>query len=126
MSLNSDPWLCALYRIFSLREKRASLHSTKDWAATSAFVTKILCSRAAHDKPEQVITGYKNEETRLIAEKGKVTKKVLRILPQELHEKARIKLAVLDAAESLEVLRIYPGLDLKTFGGLYQIRVNDT
>jgi proteic killer suppression protein len=73
-----------------------------------------------------VIKGYTNEETRLIAERGKVTKKVLRILPRELHEKARIKLAVLDAAESLDVLRVYPGLDLKTFGGRYQIRINDT
>jgi proteic killer suppression protein len=73
-----------------------------------------------------VIKGYKNAETRLIAERGKVTKRVLRILPRELHDKARIKLAALDAAENLEVLRAYPGLDLKTFAGMYQMRINDT
>ena len=75
---------------------------------------------------DSMIIGYKNEETRLIAERGKVTKRMLRLLPRELHEKARVKLAVLDAADSLEVLRVYPGLDLKTFGGRYQIRINDT
>jgi plasmid maintenance system killer protein len=57
---------------------------------------------------------------------GEEPKKVIRLLPRELHEKARIKLAALDAAESLDVLRGYPGLDLKTFEGICQIRINDT
>lgn len=86
----------------------------------------LLCYVAHHYILTTMIKGYKNEETRLIAEGGRVTKRMLRILPRELHEKARIKLAVLDAVESLEVLRAYPGLDLKTFGGIYQMRINDT
>ena len=87
----------------------------------------LLCCVAYHYTLATImIKGYKNEETRLIAEGGRVTKRMLCILPRELHEKARIKLAVLDAPENLAVLRAYPGLDLKTFGGIYQIRINDT
>lgn len=82
--------------------------------------------RLIRETNEQMIKGYKNVETRAIAEGARVSKQMLRVLPRQLHEKARVKLAVLDAAQSLEVLRVYLGLDLKTFQGFYQMRINDT
>jgi proteic killer suppression protein len=57
------------------------------------------------------------------------TKVSLRLLPAELHEKARIKLARLHAAESLEDLRGLPGNRLEKLkgdrSGTFSIRVND-
>jgi proteic killer suppression protein len=60
---------------------------------------------------------------------GRRTKRALRLLPAKLHEKARIKLARLHAAESLMDLASLPGSRLEKLhgdrAGQYSIRVND-
>ena len=57
------------------------------------------------------------------------SKAALRLLPADLHGKARIKLARLHAAESLEDLASLPGNRLEKLkgdrAGLYSIRLND-
>ncbi len=60
---------------------------------------------------------------------GKVTKVALKLLPQELHHKAQIKLARLSAATSLQDLRELRGNRLESLKGdrlgQHSIRVND-
>lgn len=60
---------------------------------------------------------------------GRRTKPALRVLPASLHERARIKLARLHAAESLNDLATLPGSRLEKLmgdrAGQYSIRVND-
>jgi proteic killer suppression protein len=57
------------------------------------------------------------------------TKAALRLLPRLLHEKARVKLARLHAAERLEDLAGLPGSRLEKLvgdrAGQYSVRVND-
>jgi toxin HigB-1 len=60
---------------------------------------------------------------------GRRTKSALRLLPSQLHERARIKLARLHAAESLNDLASLPGSRLEKLvgdrSGEHSIRVND-
>jgi toxin HigB-1 len=60
---------------------------------------------------------------------GRVTKIALKLLPQELHRKAQIKLARLGAATSLQDLRELRGNRLESLkgdrAGQYSIRVNE-
>jgi proteic killer suppression protein len=60
---------------------------------------------------------------------GRSSKPARRALPVELHEKARIKLARLHAAESLSDLATLPGNRLEALKGdrkgHYSIRIND-
>ena len=57
------------------------------------------------------------------------SKDARRALPRELHELARRRLAFLVAAESLDDLRSWPGLNLDALRedrrGQYAIRIND-
>lgn len=60
---------------------------------------------------------------------GRRTKSALRLLPNPLHEKARIKLARLHAAESLNDLGSLPGSRLEKLvgdrAGQHSVRIND-
>jgi proteic killer suppression protein len=60
---------------------------------------------------------------------GRRTKLALRVLPGTLHERARVKLARLHAADSLNDLAGLPGNRLEKLlgdrAGQYSIRVND-
>jgi toxin HigB-1 len=60
---------------------------------------------------------------------GRRTKASLRLLPAVLHEKARIKLARLHAAESIDDLASLPGNRLEKLkgdrGDQHSVRIND-
>jgi proteic killer suppression protein len=74
------------------------------------------------------IKSFKNKETEDINH-GKVSKQNLKLLPVELHLKARIKLARLGAAAALHDLRDLRGNRLEALkgsrAGQYSIRIND-
>ncbi len=74
------------------------------------------------------IRSFKNRGTEDI-NYGKVSKAALRILPQELHGKAQVKLARLGAATMLQDLREIRGNHLEALKrerkGQYSIRLND-
>ena len=74
------------------------------------------------------IRNYRDRGTRDIAA-GLHSKAARRILPVELHDHARRRLAFLAAAASLDDLRSRPGLNLHALEhdrlGQYSIRIND-
>jgi proteic killer suppression protein len=74
------------------------------------------------------IESFKNNETEDI-HYGRVTRNTLRLLPQELHHKAQVKLARLSAASKLHDLQTLPGNRFEALKGdrkgQYSIRVND-
>jgi proteic killer suppression protein len=74
------------------------------------------------------IRSFKNKVTEEI-NYGVVTKQSLRLLPKELHDKARIKLARVGAATSLRDLQELRGNRLEILKGdrkgQYSIRIND-
>ena len=74
------------------------------------------------------IQSFKNQGTEDIND-GHVTRQSLRILPQELHKKAQVKLARLSAASNLQDLRSLPGNRFEALKGdrkgQYSIRIND-
>jgi proteic killer suppression protein len=74
------------------------------------------------------IRSFKNRATEDI-NYSRRTSAALRLLPMELHEKARIKLARIGAAQSLLDLRSLPGNRLEalrgTRKGQFSIRLND-
>lgn len=74
------------------------------------------------------IHSFKNQGTEDI-NYGHVTRHALRILPQELHGKAQVKLARLSAASNLQDLRTLPGNRFEALKGdrkgQYSIRIND-
>lgn len=74
------------------------------------------------------IAGFKDKETESI-NKGEITKKTVKILALELHQKAQIKLAVLGAATDLRDLSDLPSNRLEQLKGdrkgQYSIRIND-
>jgi proteic killer suppression protein len=74
------------------------------------------------------IVGFRNRATDDI-NYARRTKASLRLLPAALHEKARVKLARLHAAEDLEDLAGLPGNRLEKLtgdrAGSYSIRLND-
>ena len=73
------------------------------------------------------IVSYKNEGTANIAA-GLPSKTARRLLPSELWRSARIKLAAIDAAESLSQLR-HPSFRLHALGkdrkGQWSVAIND-
>ena len=75
-----------------------------------------------------VIKNFKNRGTYDVAF-SKRSKVSLKVLPVELHRRARYLLAVLDAANSLDDLKELPGCKLKQLRGKrrgqYSIRIND-
>ena len=74
------------------------------------------------------IQSFKNQGTEDV-NYGRATKHALRILPQELHKKAQIKLARLSASSNLQDLRSLPGNRFEALKGdrkgQYSIRIND-
>jgi len=56
---------------------------------------------------------------------GRISNAARRVLPVVLHEKGRLKLARLHAAESLRDLATLPGNPLKARKGQHSIRLND-
>lgn len=74
------------------------------------------------------IASFRNKATEDI-NYGRRTKSARRLLPEMLHEKARIKLARLAAAESLSDLATLPGNRFETLRGNRRgqcsIRIND-
>ncbi|MEM9213704.1 MAG: type II toxin-antitoxin system RelE/ParE family toxin [Cyanobacteria bacterium P01_F01_bin.150] len=74
------------------------------------------------------IRNFQNKATEDI-NYGVVSKIALKLLPQELHRKARIKLARLGAATSIQDLRELKGNRLEALKGdrkgQYSIRIND-
>jgi proteic killer suppression protein len=74
------------------------------------------------------IVGFRNRATDDI-NYGRRSKAALRLLPGLLHDKARVKLARLHAAETLEDLASLPGNRLEKLAGSragqYSIRLND-
>ena len=74
------------------------------------------------------IQSFKNQGTEDI-NYGRVSRHALRILPQELHQKAQVKLARLSASSNLQDLRTLPGNRFEAFKGnrkgQYSIRIND-
>ena len=74
------------------------------------------------------IINFKNKATEDI-NYGRNSKQALKLLPQELHSKARVKLARVAAATSLEDLRELRGNRLEALKrnrkGQYSIRLND-
>ena len=74
------------------------------------------------------ICGFRNRASEDI-NYGRRTKAALRLLPASLHEKARVKLARLHAAESLNDLATLPGSRLEKLkgdrAGQHSIRLND-
>ena len=73
------------------------------------------------------IQSFKNQGTEDV-NYGRATKHALRILPQELHKKAQIKLARLSASSNLQDLRSLPGNRFEALKGdrkgQYSIRIN--
>ena len=71
---------------------------------------------------------FKNQGTEDI-NYGRISRQSLRILPQELHHKAQIKLARVSAALSLQDLRSLPGNRFEVLKGdgrgQYCIQIND-
>ena len=71
-----------------------------------------------------MIKGFSDRETRRLWERGRSRK-----IPVDLHRRALRKLAVLDAAGSLDVLRAVPGNRLEKLSGdragQHSIRVSD-
>jgi proteic killer suppression protein len=74
------------------------------------------------------IRGYRDNGTRDIAA-ARESKASRRVLPVELHELARRRLAFLAAVTSLDDLRSWPGLNLHVLRrdrqGQYAVRIND-
>ena len=74
------------------------------------------------------IQSFKNQGTEDI-NYGRSTKPARRLLPQDLHRKAQIKLARLSAASNLQDLKTLPGNRLEALKGArkgqYSIRIND-
>jgi proteic killer suppression protein len=74
------------------------------------------------------IQSFRNKATEDI-NYGRDSKAARRLLPTVLHEKARVKLARLHAAESLSDLTTLPGNRLEALKGdrkgQYSIRIND-
>ena len=74
------------------------------------------------------IRSFKNRSTQDI-NYGKATKQALRLLPKELHELARVKLARVGASNSLNDLRGLRGNRLEVLSGnrkgQFSIRIND-
>jgi proteic killer suppression protein len=74
------------------------------------------------------IVSFRDRPTQDIND-GHITKPAIRLLPRNLHEKARIKLARLHAAESVEDLASLPGNRLEKLSGdragQWSIRLND-
>ncbi len=71
-----------------------------------------------------MIKGFADKETRKLWERGRS-----RTMPPDLHRRALRKLALLNAAGSLDVLRVVPGNRLETLSGdragQHSIRIND-
>ena len=74
------------------------------------------------------LQSFKNQGTEDV-NYGRITKHALRMLPQELHKKAQIKLARLSAAPNLQDLSSLPGNRFEALKGdrkgQYSIRIND-
>ncbi len=74
------------------------------------------------------IKSFKNKGTEDI-NYGRITKEALRLLPQNLHKKAQVKLARLGAASSFQDLREIRGNRFEVLKGnrmgQYSIRIND-
>ena len=74
------------------------------------------------------ILGFRNRATQDINDAQR-TKAARRLLPANLHDKARVKLARLHAAEALEDLASLPGNRFEKLAGdradQYSIRLND-
>ncbi len=74
------------------------------------------------------IRSFRNQGTEDI-NYGRASKQSLRILPQELHRKAQIKLARLSAASNLHDISSLPGNRFEALKGdrkgQYSIRIND-
>ena len=74
------------------------------------------------------ISNFKNKGTECI-NYGKISKETLRILPNELHLKAQIKLARLGAVTSIQDLREIRGNRFEALKGdrkgQYSIRINE-
>ena len=74
------------------------------------------------------IRSYRDRGTRDLAA-GLNSKSARRTLPVELHDLARRRLAFLTAVQSLDDLRVRPGLNLHSLHGKrqgqYAIRIND-
>ncbi len=74
------------------------------------------------------LTSFKDQGTEDV-NYGKKTKKSLKLLPQELHKKAQIKLARLGAVSSLNDLKEIRGNRFEILKGdrkgQYSIRIND-
>lgn len=71
-----------------------------------------------------MIKGFADKETRKLWERGRSRK-----MPPDLHRRALRKLALLNAAGSLDVLRVLPGNRLEVLSGdragQHSIRIND-
>jgi len=78
--------------------------------------------------PQMAILAFRNRATEDI-NYGRRSKVALRLLPPHLHEKARVKLARLHAADTLEDLAELPGNRLERLtgdrAGQHSIRLND-
>lgn len=74
------------------------------------------------------IQSYQNDGTRDIAESAN-SKAARRVLPVELHQAARRRLATIDAMTSVADLLLFPGWRLEQLkgdrAGQYSIRIND-
>lgn len=93
------------------------------WGAESFFLRPIPVS----DIYVMGIVSFKNKETELLAQ-GVVSKVTLRLLPEELHGSAMVKIQILRYACKLTDLRNFPGLKLEQLKGRrrdeYSIRIN--
>ncbi len=71
-----------------------------------------------------MIRSFADKETRKLWERGRSRK-----IPPDLHRRTLRKLALLNAAGSLDVLRVVPGNRLETLSGdragQHSIRIND-
>jgi toxin HigB-1 len=71
-----------------------------------------------------MIRTFRDRETQLIA-----SRHVSKHLPQDIQRKARMKLALIEAATEIEDLRVPPGNRLEALkgdrAGQYSIRIND-
>ena len=74
------------------------------------------------------IQSFKNQGAKDI-HYGRISRHAFRVLPQELHRKAQVKLARLSAASNLQDLRTLPGNRFEALKGdrkgQYSIRIND-
>jgi len=74
------------------------------------------------------IQSFKNQGTEDI-NYGRASKHARKLLPQELHRKAQVKLARLSAAGNLQDLKTLPGNRFESLKGgrkgQYSIRIND-